>query len=248
MENASYIALSRQTALWRQLQMTSNNMANMNTIGYKGESPLFSEYLVDVPKEDSIQDQKIAFVQDFGTVRDFSEGPLKETANPLDVALHGEGFFVTENEEGQFYTRNGQFKLNAEGMLVNNQGDAVLSAAGQPFFIAPGENDINIAKNGTVSTENGILGRLSVVRFEEPQKLMKVAGSRFQAGEDMEPLDVQTPDVEQGMIEDSNVKSIREVTRLIDLQRAYGNVEQMIETEGERQKRAIRTLGSAARG
>ncbi|KAF0112394.1 MAG: flagellar basal-body rod protein FlgF [Rhodospirillaceae bacterium] len=90
MDNTSYIALSRQTAVWRQLDITANNLANTNTPGFKGEQPLFVEYVRRTQNTDRAFDDKLSFVQDFGIVRDLREGPITHTGNSLDIALNGE--------------------------------------------------------------------------------------------------------------------------------------------------------------
>ena len=246
MNNTLYISLSRQTALWRQLEVVANNMANMNTAAFKGENTLFSEYLVKTTDPDKTFGTKLHFTQDFGLVKDFSEGPIAPTGNPLDIAIHGDGFFVLENEGEEYYSRNGQLKLNSDGMLVNADNLPVLSTDNEPFFFAPNEQNIEIARDGTISTENGAIGKIKIVSFADNQKLTKAYGSLFQTVDDNPAEEVEIVNVEQGMIEQSNVQPIQEMTKMIALQRSYGNVQQMIESEFERQRKAIDTLSARA--
>ncbi|MBN2751690.1 MAG: flagellar hook-basal body complex protein, partial [Rhodospirillaceae bacterium] len=189
MENASYIALSRQTALWRQMDQVANNMANVNTAGFKGEQELFTDYVAKVRTDRSLFKDKIAFTEDYGMVRDLSEGALRTTGNSLDVAIKGEGYFTVEADNGdRYYTRNGHFKLNADGQLATTSGEVLISDADQPVILAPGETEITISRDGTISTENGQIGRLRLANFDDQRALKKVANGLYDAGE-------QTPQV-----------------------------------------------------
>lgn len=239
MENAGYIALSRQTALWRQMDQIANNMANLNTAGYKGEHELFTDYVAQVRTDRSLFKDKIAFTQDFGMVRDLSEGALETTGNSLDVAITGDGYFEVETDGGQrLYTRGGHFKINADGQLATTAGELVLNDNQQPIFIAPNETEITFSRDGTVSTENGPIGRLRLVGFADQRAIKKVAGGLFDAGEQT-PQPVAAPHLVQGMLEASNVNPMTEMTRMISVQRAYEHAQKMIETEHDRQRSAI---------
>ncbi len=237
MENSGYIALAHQNALWRRLDVAANNIANMNTPGYKGEELMFTEYLTRSLNSDSAFKERIVFPRDIGIARDMSEGAWTATNNQLDVAISGEGFFAVETAAGPMYTRNGHFRLNQDGQIVGANGNPVLSTTGEPFFIAPNEAVINISEDGTVSTENAVLGRLRVVTFEDQQNLRKEAGSLFYT--DQEPQEVATPKVHQGVLEGSNVNAVVEMTQMIEINRSYQNAQKMIEGEHERQRRAM---------
>ncbi len=244
MKNTLYIALSRQTSLWNQLDMVSNNLANMNTTGYKGVQAHFTEHLSKSKTDEKLLDDRLSFVHDFGIVRDFTEGAFSSTGNPLDVAIHGEGYFVIDAPHGIQYSRNGQFKLNPDGMLVNADGYAVLDTNDNPIFIAPRETQINITRDGTISTENGVVATIQVVEFDDRQRLRSSYGTLFgnAEGNGVKPV---TPQLEQGMIEKSNVNAVVEMTRMIKLQRAYENVQMMIDTEHSRRQNAIQAYARA---
>ncbi|SDH80986.1 flagellar basal-body rod protein FlgF [Roseospirillum parvum] len=243
MENTSYIALSQQSATWRQMAVTANNVANMNTPGFKAEHALFTDYLVKVRNDDRTMRETLHFVQDYGVMTDTREGPVRSTGNPLDLAVSGNGYFTVATEDGDRYTRNGRFQLDVDGQIVNSEGLPVLSQNGTPFFIAPGETKITVAGDGTISTENGELGRLGIVDFTDPQTLTKEPGGLFRPGENPEdqPQEVERPAIVQGALEGSNVNGVVEMTRLIELQRHYSNVQKMIDTEHERIRRAMQT-------
>ncbi|CAA7624132.1 putative flagellar protein [Magnetospirillum sp. LM-5] len=242
MENTSYIALSRQNALWRQLDVIANNMANANTPGFKAEQMMFREFLVDTKSSDRATGTKLAYVQDSGTLRDTREGPLTKTDNPLDIAIHGDGYFQIETESGMRYSRNGHFRLDEAGMLVNSQGFAVMDKSDRPVIFAPNETKISIAPDGTVSTENGIVATLKVVRFENEQELRKAGDSLFETGQT--PTAIERPSIVQGMMEESNVQPVVEITRMTEVLRQYQAVQNMIEKEHERQMKAIETFVS----
>lgn len=244
MENTSFVALSRQATLRRQLSVIANNLANMNTTGYKGEHMMFMEHPVRSRGGERIMGDKVSYVRDIATVRDLHEGSFRETGNPLDMAIHGDGYFVVQTENGERYTRNGRFQLDDAGQLVTQQGDPVLSDGGQPFFFAPGDADIHVTRDGTLSTRNGPLGRLRIVGFDNPHELKEVSGGMFVA--ETAPAEVEQPDVVQNMLESSNVEPIIEMTRLIDVNRSYKEAHKLIEAEDERMKKMIRELASTS--
>ena len=135
MENALLIGLSRQTTLERQLDVISNNIANVNTTGYKADQSLFEEYLTSGAHEDQFvgKDRKVSFVQDRGTYRDYSQGALQQTGNPLDVAIDGEGFLAVQSAGGERYTRDGNLQVNAQGQLTPGQFGRVRLIGSAPY-------------------------------------------------------------------------------------------------------------------
>jgi flagellar basal-body rod protein FlgF len=235
MENTLYIALSRQMVMRQQLDIIANNIANASTAGYKSEQLLFVEYLAR-----TADGGKVSFVQDIGVARDFSEGNFVKTGNPLDVAIHGNGWFIVDTPNGQFYTRNGHFELNADGEIVTGTGHPVLSDRGAPIAIGRGETGVEISADGTVSTSAGVKGRLNIVTFEEGEVLSKASGSLYFT--DAPPEDALGAVVAQGMIEGSNVQPIIEVTNMITALRSYHAAQEVIKTEDGRLMEAIKTL------
>ncbi len=247
MDNTKYIALSRQMGLWKQMDVVSNNMANMNTSGFKQDEAIFTSYIVETKEAEGFGKVPVFFTQDFGIFKDFQEGAFQETGNQLDVAIQGDGFFAIETPLGERYTRKGQFSLDYEGKIVTKEGDVLLSMNSEPFFIAPGEKEIYISENGDVSTENGIIGRLKVVAFADNQKLKKIGNTMFENvdGNTME-IGVNDVRIKQRMIEKSNVEPIVEMSKMIKLQRSYEYVQQMIDEEHERLSNTISTYAQLA--
>ena len=240
MENTGYIALSRQMTLRRQMDVIANNMANMNTPAYKGQSMLFVEYL-----ETSDSGEKMSFVQDVALVRNLAEGQMTSTTNQLDVAISGDGYFEIDTPTGPRYTRNGVFQLNADGELVTSSGERVLGDGGNAITLPPNSSDITITRDGTVSTDQGPAGRLRLVRFDNEQALVKLANGLYDA-EGQDALPAEDAEVMQGMVEGSNVQGIIELTRMIETVRQYSSAGKMVNDEHERQRRAIQSLGGSA--
>jgi flagellar basal-body rod protein FlgF len=244
MENTSLIALSRQSVLRRQMGIIAHNVANMNTTGFKAEKIMFIEDLVKSRGGGRTRFENLAFVRDIATVRDTREGPLNQTNNPLDLAVRGEGYFVINTELGERYTRNGNFRLDETGKLVTQSGEAVTSDGDQPFFFSPADREITISRDGSVSTNNGLLGKIKVVRFEDQQALRTIADGLYASDQQGEVI--ERPDVVQGMLEGSNINAINEITDMITVQRAYEGAKQLIDRENDRIQRAIRELGNQA--
>lgn len=242
MENAQLIALSRQTALRNQLDVVANNMANINTSGFKSENLLFEEYLMPIAEatEFKEQDETLSYVLDYKTHTDFENGSFKLTGNELDIALEGDGFFVVQMGDGtEAYTRNGAFHLDSAGQLVTSDGRPVMTTAG-PLTFTREDGRIEIAEDGTIATELGVRGQIRVVAFDENQDLRKL-GETLYLGEN-----AGIPDrvrVVQGALEQSNVDGIYEVTRLIEITRAYESVAKFMKDADELRQQAISTLG-----
>ena len=235
MTTTGEVALSYQLALTNQLDITANNIANVSTPGFQSNHPLFAEFLVSVENG-----EEIAYVVDKGTVRNLNPGPSNFTGNPLDVSIEGRGYFVVETADGVFYTRNGAFQLDASGQLVTSSGAAVLSEGNDPIVFAPGESQINITQDGTISTENGVIGRFRLVEFADEQQMLNLGNSMMST--EQEPLEAADSATVQGMLEGSNVISVAEITRMIQLLRSYQAANQLIVTEDEREKQAIELL------
>lgn len=218
------------------MNIIANNLANVNTGGFKNDRMLFAEHLFQTD-----DGNRISLVQDIAVYHDFSEGPLKATGNDFDVAIRGAGFFAVETELGPRYTRNGAFTLDDRNQLVTLDGDPVQSDANGPITIPNDAGMVSIARDGTISTQQGEIGRIQVVTFENQQALTKTSRGLFDAGEE-EPNAVDRPDVAQGMLESSNVSGVVEMTRMIQTLRNYQSAAKLNEGEHERQRRAYDAL------
>jgi flagellar basal-body rod protein FlgF len=242
METTSYIALSRQGVLRREMDLVANNLANVNTPAFRGESMMFVEHLAETQRGET---GRLSFVEDIAVVQDLSEGPMEQTGNALDAAIDGEGYFVVETDDGPRYTRNGSFKLSQDNELVTDAGYRVLDQNGNPIEIPDNAVSIEISEDGAIATENGQVATLDLVTFGNEQALRKQADGLFDAG-DLPVLPADGAGVKQGMLEGSNVKGVVEMTRMIELVRSYQGAQKMVDGDHERQLRAIRTLVESA--
>lgn len=240
METTSYIALSNQGALRREMDSIANNMANMNTTGFKGERMMFVDHLTRSRSGDFIADQRLAFVRDIASYRDTSAGPIEQTGNTLDVAIHGDGFFAVQTTDGERYTRSGNFRLDNGGQLVTQDGLPVLSDAGAPIFFAREDTTITISGDGSVSTENGQLGKLRVVTFDNDQDMLGVGSGLYTT--DQAPIAKPDAQIAQHALEKSNIEAITEMTRMMDVNRRYASTQKMIDAEDERIRKMVREL------
>ena len=237
MQSPSVVLMSQLDALTRGLDVVANNVANQNTTGFKRQQMLFETFISrPAPKE------QFDLVYDRATYRDTAGGPIVQTGNTFDVALQGPGYFSIETPQGLRYSRNGSFTLNSEGELVTLSGNRVLNNGGSPIQIPSDSGEVTIAKDGSISTEAGQVGRLGVFRFANEQLLREEAGGLYIAETAATPDTGETTSI-QGALERSNVNPIAEMTRMTEITRAYQRVQRLIETEHERIRTALRQLG-----
>ena len=242
MENTSLVAVSHQAALRRQMDTIAHNIANMNTTGYKSERMMFVDHLVRNPGGDQLSDPKLSFVHDVATVRDLSPGELRHTGNPLDLAIEGDGFFVVRTPDGDRYTRNGRLRMDDTGQVVTDHGMPVLTAGGQPLVLSSTDTEISVSRDGTVSSENGVLGRFRVVRFDNQHDMRMVAAGLMASDE--VPQEMDASHITQGMLEGSNVQSVVEMERMISVHRAYDRTKNLVSGEHERMRKMMEVYAS----
>ena len=243
MDNSQLIGLSRLDVLQRKMDIIANNLANISTSGYRGEQPIFTEYLMPVAEDNTsgIAPEDVTFVVDPAMHRDFSFGRIELTGNPLDVAINGEGWFTVETPDGERYTRAGGFTLNEQGQLTTINGYPVLGDGGA-FTFQANETGVTIAGDGTVSSDAGIKGRLRVVTFADEQLLEKVGANLFSSPE--APVDAVAPRIEQGAIERSNVNAVAQITEMLQVTRAYESTAKILSDTNKLEAEAINTLGT----
>jgi flagellar basal-body rod protein FlgF len=246
MENPILIGLSRQVALARELDVIANNVANISTNGFKGRTARYEEFISPNARANAFlrPDQRVSFVTDMGTSLDTTSGAIEQTGAPLDAAIKGDGYFVVQTPQGERYTRNGSFELNATGQLVTTDGYPVLGESG-PITIAPTENGVGISKDGTVSTIGGQRGRLRLVRFENPQSLINEGTNVFSTADAPQPVGA-TAQVEPGALERSNVKPVIEMARLIQVNRSYASIASTLSRMDDLRRNAIQKLADTA--
>lgn len=244
MDNAMYVALSRQMTLQRELNIVANNIANVDTTGFKVEGtmvktdPSTGAKMVDGPPS-------LKFVIDDGVTRDFSQGALRQTDGAFDLGIEGQGFFRIQTATGEQFTRDGRFTLSPDGKLTTQAGDAVQGEGGD-IVIDPTQGPVAIAADGTVSQGANKVGKIAVVTFEDLSSLSKTGDNQFRNTSNLQPQPASAARVHQGMLEGSNVNSVLQITRLIEISRAYESMARTIENSAELSRRSVERLGRVA--
>lgn len=246
MDIATAVAASRLIAQQRGMEVSANNLANANTPGYRSARTLFSDWLsrqngTNAPPGGRV----IAFTQDRATWRDQRAGSIQQTGNPFDLALTGDGYFTVETTNGTRLTRNGRFSPMPDGTIADGNGNALLDTNGRPIQLSTRDTRITVSGDGTISSENGQLGRVAVVRPEDPMRLTAEGGTLLEAKTPTAP--VAAPGIVQGALEDSNVQPILEITRMINDHRQFEFVAQFVQAASDRNRDAIEKLLPGAR-
>lgn len=263
-----YTALSGAMAQTQRLDTIANNIANSTTPGFKRDDQVFKEYLtanekppevIQIPRDvasiESFYDMQggdKSYVDAAGTYTDFSQGSLKVTQNPLDVALDGEGFFEVFTPQGPRMTRHGAFKIDGNGQIVTKDGHPVLRA-GDPAedpatrtFQVTGQSPISISANGEVFEGENSLGKLSVVTVAEKDTIEKQGGSlyAFKKNAQIAINPIQNPSVKQGYLEMSNVNVVKEMTDMITTTRLFESAQKAINAYDGMNDKLINVVGS----
>lgn len=240
MENISYVGMSHQVALKQQMELVANNIANMSTPGFKSQSVLFEEFLVESDKRNEDRGE-LSQVLDRATWRNTGQGPMSRTNNPLDLALNGAGYFEIDTPGGLRYTRAGNFALNDQGEIVTQKGHPLMSDAGRPIVIPEGAGNITVDSKGFVSTEQGPIAQIKTVAFANEQQMIETGDGLYISGNNAE-IESEDLTVSQGALESSNVNGVLEMTKMIEIMRTYQSVQRMLQTDHDRQRSTIRTL------
>lgn len=225
MDTALYVGLAHKAALKRRMDVTAHNIANMSTTAFNKERVVFRQLLMDAPGAAATTGGKISYVQDYGIVRDLKPGTLIPTSNPLDVFIQGRGYISIEGTDGEtLYTRNGRMTLDAERNLTLLSGEKVLDENGQTIQFDEDDVDINIADDGTISTNNGERGKIGLVQFANEQGMKRRGNSLYETNQN--PVDQENMtdlSLRSKAYEGSNVNSIETMVEMIDVMRAYQN-------------------------
>ncbi len=243
MDNTLLVSLSQQLAAYRSMDVIANNIANVNTPGYKRESVKFEEYVQQVaPAEGEKGRQSISFVQDKGTSRDLTQGAATHTGAPFDLAINGKGYFTVQTPSGDRYTKNGHFTLDSNGRIVTEDG-GVLQGDGGEIAITSDDGDIHIAQDGTITGARGQIGKVKLVNFASEAALQKEGSSLYSTTQT--PNAVESPMISQGFLEESNVQPVLEISHMLDVLRAYQTTASLTQSQEDLMRSAIDKLGSA---
>lgn len=235
MDAAGYTTLNRQSGLMREMQAVANNIANMSTTGFRREGVVFSEYVSRMDGDPSLS---MAYAS--GRNIDLSQAAITQTGGTFDFAIQGEGFFLIETPGGQRLTRAGSFTPSAEGELVNPDGYRLLDAGGAPIFVPPDAGMVGVSADGTISAGGQPLAQVGLWQASDPHSLEHQGGTLFAANA-VEP--VEGGQILQGYVEDSNVNPVSEISRMIEVQRAYELGQTFLDREDARVRGVIETLG-----
>jgi len=245
MDNTLLVSLSHQLAAYRSMDVIANNIANVSTPGFKRESVKFEEYISQMrPAEGETGPQSISFVQDTGVSRDLRPGTLTTTNAPFDLALGGKGYFVIQTANGERYTRDGHFSLDADGNLTDANGNKLMGDGGA-ITLTPDDGTIHFAEDGTITGQTATgttneLGKLRVVDFEN-DSLQAQGNNLFSTDQPAQTADGAR--VQQGMLEASNVEPVIEMAKMIDVMRAYEATANLSSAQEDLMKSAIDKLG-----
>lgn len=238
MDNGIYISLSRQMALFRDLEMSANNIANANTAGFNAQKMIFSEYLAKDQK------RKDAYANDITSYRDTAKGSFRTTNNPYDLAISGPGYFQVETPYGTRYTKAGNFAVDPQGTLMTVQGYPVLGNDGGRIVIPDTVQRVVINGAGQVSGDGNDIGQIGVVEFENEQKMERMGDSLYSATEEAIPAEKSR--VVQGAIESSNVSAVAELIRVQEVSRSVGSTAKFIETMYDLQRKVASVYAKTA--
>ena len=220
----------------QRLNQIANNLANVNTSGYKKEDITFWEMMFKAA------DNRPRVGKALKIIIDQQQGPAEQTDNPLDFAINGQGFFKIQTPNGIRYTRNGNFTLNNAGQLSTADGNLVLGNGG-PIVLS--SEKVNVARDGQISANGQVINKLSLVSFADLNSLVKQGANLFKlktggAAEEQ----VADPNIQQGYLEGSNVNIVKGMTEMIDLQRAYQAQQKAIQTTDELDQQSIAKVGN----
>ena len=214
-----YTAARGLNSRMKNLEIVANNLANLNTTGFKREVP-FSEVMNQYGQ---VGIQKAT---------DYQQGNLAETSNPLDVAISGKGFFVVQTENGAELTRNGQFKISDDGYIVTRDGNKVLGRNGAinvNNLLLDKDKVLTITQKGGIKYGDNVIDSLLIAKMNDPQASERTTGVNFNA--DNDGFQIADPDsyvIKQGYLEESNINPIKEMEAMIQLNSEYDSSSKVI--------------------
>lgn len=250
MDRGVYASTALGLAQMKKLDLVNNNLANVNTPGFKkqilvGEAQSFDQTLAKLVENQDpyakADHQRTPGVVSLRSVTDFTQGPIKSTGNTFDVALRDpKDFFVVNTPSGLQYTRAGDFSLNTEGEIVTMDGYQVQGDGGP---IAVNGPNVRIAPNGQITVNKTPIGKLQVVRFDDPTQLERVGATRFKLGAGQaQPIPVD-PNIATESLEMSNVSAISSMIDLISASRGFEMYSRTVASLDQLNQAAINQVG-----
>lgn len=231
MENSIGLALAGQVALQRRMEVVANNIANASTAGFKLEGQIVQT----MPRRTT--GDLVVYPIDRGSYTDMTPGAVSLTGNPLDVAIDGPGVLAVQTARGLRYTRDGRLNQAADGTILGSGGQPLVAVGGGTLQL-PGEvRELVIAGDGTVTADGEEVGRIAIFDLPEGNGLERQADGLFAAPKELALLNEGR--LHQGMIEGSNVQSIGELVSMMEVQRHYERVQNILDGEDERIRRLV---------
>lgn len=241
MQSSLYVALSAQVAMEKRLNTIANNVANMNTGGFRADEVKFEEILSLAAKEN------VSFASSGQNFVSRRTGPIVKTDNPLDVAVQGEAWFAFDGPNGTVYTRDGRFKMNENGDLLTVEGYQVLDAGGAPIALDPMAGSPTIARDGAIMQGTNQVGAIGLFNLRNDSRLSRFGNSGVMSSVPGEVVqDFNSTGVQQGYSEGSNVNPVLEMTKMIAVQRNFDSAATTIQESESTFMDAIRSLGPSS--
>ncbi len=241
MQNGLYVAISAQVALERRMETIADNIANMNTVGYRATGVSFA---AEMAKAGETNLNYVSSGADYVSRR---IGGLVKTDNPLDFAVQGDGWFGIQTPTGTAYTRDGRTRIDESGMLRTVNGDPILDAGGAPLVVDSAAGPLTVSADGMISQNGRQVGAIGLFSIDASANLKRAENSGVIPDKPATPiLDFTRDGVVQGAVESSNVDPVREMTRLIDVSRAFDGVAAEASQSESSLSDAIKALGSSS--
>ncbi|MFH1130328.1 MAG: flagellar basal-body rod protein FlgF [Pseudomonadota bacterium] len=242
MSTGIYSAVSGAVAETRRLEASANNLANADTPGFKTERMAFSEVLSRAT-EDGRTKITPSFVAAVDSRMDLKQGAIRPTGNTLDFALQGNGFFAVETGGQKVFCRGGSFHIRKDGILTDVTGRTVLGAKDSPIKVGVNPIRLAVSEDGTISTDQGPVGKFQLVEFTNPAVLQRLGDNLVLAPPEAGMQEAKATAVQQGFLESSNVDSVKEMVAMILSSRAYQAFHRVISIFNEVDKSAASSVG-----
>jgi flagellar basal-body rod protein FlgF len=241
MQSGLYVSLSAQVALKKRMDTIANNVANMNTVGFRADEVKF-EALVE-----KAGGTGVAFASTGSDYISRSVGAMTKTDNPLDVAIQGDGWLAIKTAGGTAYTRDGRMRLLETGTLENIDGHPVLDAGGTPIVLDPAAGTPAISSDGMITQDGKQVGALGLFKIDDQAKLTRSnSGGLVSDKPATAVLDFVSNGIVQGFVENANVNPVMEMTKLIMVSHAFDSVSNMMQASETALQDAIKALGSSS--
>ena len=259
MQEGIFIAASAGIKQSKKLEVIANNLANVNTTGYKRDRLAFKELMPPFPPDSGLEGVKklllspdksnknVSYVAITDKYTDHKSGELKQTNSPLNMGINGEGFFSIQTQDGIRYTRNGNFRLDTANRIVNQKGETLLNEQNEPIVINAQGGDISIDRQGNIFTGNGqgnnVVGKIKLVKFKENKSLEKIGDGQYKQ---KDPKNIEIPSkatIQQGFLEDSNVSTVEEMTTMMATLRVFETYQKVIQSIDSMDDQAVNNIG-----